>query len=154
MIFEHIFDLTSNQKQSLFDIWNAEYPEKLAYQNISEFEEYLSKLNSSIHFLLYDNSQEIKGWACTFDRESERWFLIILSHEIQKKGYGKQLLDILKEHETHLSGWVIDHNQDRKSNNEYYFSPLDFYKKSGFLVTDIKLKTEKISAIKIIWNKS
>ncbi|MCU0437722.1 MAG: GNAT family N-acetyltransferase [Raineya sp.] len=154
MLIQHISILNTTQKQTLFDIWNAEYPEKLAYQNIAAFEEYLSKLNSATHFLLYDDSQEIKGWACTFDRESERWFLIILNSDIHGKGYGKQLLKVLKEHETHLSGWVIDHHHDKKSNKEYYRSPLDFYTKCGFLVTDTKLKTEKISAVKIVWDKS
>jgi len=154
MLIQTTSTLTNTQKQSLFEIWNAEYPKKLAYQNVLEFEEYLSKLGSLKHFLLCTEAGEIKGWACSFERESERWFAILLANEIQKKGYGKQLLNVLQKEENSLNGWVIDHNQYTKPNGEIYRSPLDFYLKCGFLATDIRLETEKISALKIVWENS
>jgi GNAT superfamily N-acetyltransferase len=146
-------DLSPQQKEIICRLWNSEYPEKLAYNSISEFENYLNNLSYIAHYLLQDESEEMQGWAITFSRENEKWFAIIVNSKIQNKGFGTLLLNHLKTIESKLSGWVIDHNNDSKLNGTAYVSPLPFYLKNGFSVFNkIRIETEKISAVKIVWN--
>lgn len=152
-LIEHlIFD--ESQKKALFNLWNSEYPANLAYAELAEFEQYLNHLIDPKHFLLLDEQNQIKAWAFSFLREGANWFAIILAHEIQKQGLGKQLLDTLKSENEELNGWVVDHNATLKVNGEIYLSPLAFYEKSGFSILDgQRLELEKISAVKIQWKR-
>lgn len=144
--------LTLDQKQSLFELWNSEYPEKIGYNELSEFENYLDGLSNKEHYLLVDDQNQILGWAFTFFREEEDWFGIIINSGIQGKGFGVLLLDELKKNKLILNGWVIDHQNDLKQNNEPYLSPLGFYTKNGFLVhQNNRIENDKISAVKIRW---
>lgn len=144
--------LTKDQKNSLLNLWNNEYPEQLNYNSFTEFEHYLKPLTNQNHLLLLNHKNQIQGWAFTFKRENEKWFSLILDSKIQRCGYGKLLLDKMKESEKLLNGWVIDHNNDVKKNNEAYISPLNFYLQNNFTINEtIRLETETISAIKITW---
>jgi hypothetical protein len=146
--------LTLDQKQSLFELWNSEYPEKIGYNELSEFENYLEGLSNKEHYLVIDDQNQILGWAFTFFREQEDWFGIIIDSKIQGKGFGMLLLDELKKNKLVLNGWVIDHQNVLKQNKEPYLSPLFFYTKNGFLVEkDIRMENEKISAVKIRWER-
>lgn len=146
--------LSELEKLQVLDLWNNEYPEKLSYDNLDEFDNYLDKLNNIKHFLLLNDFNKILGWALTFDRENTKWFAIILSEKIKGKGFGRKMVNELKQHEHILNGWVIDHNNDKKKNGQIYFSPLEFYKKCGFeILSDTRLELEKISAVKIRWLK-
>ena len=42
--------LTQGQKQSLFELWNSEYPEKIVYKELSEFEKYLEEVSIIKHY--------------------------------------------------------------------------------------------------------
>ena len=144
--------LNTTQKAQIFELWNNEYPEKLAYLSMSDFENYLNELLNQNHYLYFDEDKKIRGWAFTFVRENEVWFAIIISTTIQRKGIGKQLLNELKSNETTLNGWVIDHNSDKKLNGEIYFSPLEFYSKNDFqIIKETRLELDFISAVKIKW---
>jgi GNAT superfamily N-acetyltransferase len=146
--------LTLDQKQLLFELWNSEYPEKIGYTKLSEFENYLDGLLEIMQFLIYDDLNQLLGWAYTFVRADDDWFGIIVNSKIQGKGFGTLLLDELKKNKLVLNGWVIDHQNDLKQNKEPYFSPLDFYTKNGFLVhQNNRIENEKISAVKIRWEK-
>lgn len=146
--------LDLEQKRQILQLWNNEYPEKLAYKNLEGFENYLEKLHNVNHFLLTDN-EEIHGWAITFMRDSEIWFAIILSGNIHGEGWGTKMLNELKQNKTELNGWVIDHNNDKKINGKFYKSPLEFYLKNEFKVlSDIRLELEMMSAVKIKWTKN
>lgn len=141
------------QKQQILQLWNNEYPEKLAYKNLEGFENYLEKLNEVNHFLLLDD-EKIQGWAITFKRESETWFAIILSGDLHGKGWGTKILNKLKQNTEELHGWVIDHNTDKKLNGNFYKSPLEFYLKNNFdILSDVRLELEIMSAVKIRWKK-
>ncbi|MBK9630990.1 MAG: GNAT family N-acetyltransferase [Saprospiraceae bacterium] len=145
-------ELNEQAKKQVLDLWNNEYPEKLSYNSLGEFDHYLQNLNRPNHFLLTDNIDIILGWALTFDRDNEKWFAIILSEKRQGKGLGRKMLDELKQVEPILNGWVIDHNNDKKKNGLTYVSPLKFYEKCGFEIqTDNRLELDKISAVKIKW---
>ena len=147
-------NLSTQEKESIFQLWNEEYPAKIGYQSISEFDAYLDNLSDVTHYLQHDEFDRIQGWAITFYRENERWFAIIINFKIQNKGFGTQLLNHLKSIELQLSGWVVDHSNDLKLDGTTYASPLCFYLKNGFSVcNEIRIDSEKITAVKIVWNK-
>lgn len=145
--------LSNEQKIEIFQIWNNEYPEKLAFQKAENFEEYLNKLEKPIHYIIQNNKNKIIGWALDFYRDNQKWFAIIIDGREQQNGFGKKLLNELKKHNTELNGWVIDHDNDIKINGEKYKSPLDFYLKNNFeVVSENRLENEVLSAVKINWN--
>lgn len=146
------FELSDQMKRRVFAIWNNEYPEKLIFNELSELDNYLQSLTNLSQFLLVNSKDSVVGWAIKFDRENERWFVIILSEEVKGKGLGRQMLEELKKGEQVLNGWVIDHNNDRKKNGEMYVSPIKFYEKCDFeILAATRLELEKISAVKIRW---
>ncbi|HSF89677.1 MAG TPA: GNAT family N-acetyltransferase [Saprospiraceae bacterium] len=145
--------LSAELKDMICQLWNMEYPQKLAITPTA-FDEFLEASASQTHFLIMENEKDLAGWAYTFDRDGDRWFSIIISHAHQGKGLGHVLLNLIKEKETQLNGWVIDHPHDRKQNGQPYLSPLSFYVKNGFTaLPDTRLENEKISAVKIEWKK-
>jgi len=146
--------LDESQKKALFWLWNNEYPAKLCYNEITQFENYLSQLQNTNHYLIYDDFKNISAWAFTFDRENSRWFAIILDKKTQNKGIGTQLLQHLKAEEKKLYGWVIDHENDFKVDGTKYKSPLIFYTINGFeILPKQRLEFDMISAVKIKWEK-
>ena len=154
MQFIKTLKLSKSQKQEICDLWNNEYPEKLNYRNLADFENYLKNLSIQSHIIMVDKDQNIKGWYFDFIRENEKWFAIILDSKFQGKGLGKKMLNLVKEKESELNGWVIDHSNDKKQNGEIYESPLSFYLKNGFeILVKNRLENEKISAVKIKWKK-
>src|SRR6478736_8594786 len=90
-------DLTLEQKQALFDLWNSEYPEKICYREISEFEIYLKGLQEIKHFLYVDDFNYILGWGFVFVRDKKNWFGIIINEKKQGKGFGTLFLKELKK---------------------------------------------------------
>ena len=64
--------LSEDQKTQVLDLWNREYPEKLCYNSLADFDEYLEKLTDHKNFLLINNENKIFGWAFTFNRENKR----------------------------------------------------------------------------------
>lgn len=142
--------LTIQQKNVIFELWNQEYPTQLAFTEIDALDIYLQNLENQQHFFALNENEQIVAWAFTFERDSERWFAIIIDSKQQRKGLGSLLLNVLKEKEQILTGWVTDHNNYTKQNGEIYPSPLPFYLKNGFAVCEnVRLKTEKLSAAKI-----
>lgn len=147
--------LTLEQKQSLFELWNSEYPERIGYNKLSEFQDYLEGLLTLKHYLLIDDLNELKGWAFTFVREEEVWFGIIIHSKIQGKRFGTFLLNELKKNSSVLNGWATDHQNDVKRNKNPYLSPIGFYYKNGFYVCkNIRIENDKISAVKIRWENA
>jgi len=153
--FIKLKELSKTNKEEVLSLWNNEYPEKLAYNTLQDFENYLENLTEQSHILLIDNNEKIKGWYFDFTRENEKWFVIIIDSKLHAKGLGTRILNIAKEKEIELNGWVIDHNNDRKKNGEIYRSPMDFYLKNGFKrLEKVRLELEKISAVKMQWRKA
>lgn len=154
MEFIKLTELSKNHKKQILNLWNTEYPVKLSYPSFADFENYLKNLTEQSHIVMVDENNKIKGWYFDFVRENEKWFAIILDSSLHGKGFGTKILNFAKETETVLNGWVIDHNNDKKKNGEFYNSPLDFYLKNGFeKLSEIRLELDKISAVKIKWTK-
>ncbi|WP_324720375.1 N-acetyltransferase [Salinimicrobium sp. HB62] len=146
--------LSKADKKEIFHLWNNEYPEKLSYKSLPDFEVYLQNLTGQSHILLKDENQNIKGWYFDFMRDNQKWFALILDSKLHGKGWGTKMLSLAKDKEKELNGWVIDHNADKKKNGERYLSPLIFYLKNGFRKLDEqRLELNKISAVKINWTK-
>ena len=142
------------ERKQIMELWNNEYPESLRYHSLQEFEDYLSNLTDQFHILILSEEGQILGWYFDFIRENERWFAAIIDSSIQGKGFGADLIGKAMEKRILLNGWVIDSKDYLKSNGQSYESPLGFYRKMGFTVkSDIRLNTEKISAVKIQWAK-
>ena len=80
-------ELNEQAKQQVLDLWNNEYPKKLSYNSLIEFDHYLQNLNNLKHYLLTGNIEITLGWPLTFDRDNEKWFAIILSEKVQGKGF-------------------------------------------------------------------
>lgn len=145
--------LSNREKREIFLLWNSEYPRSLAYERIEELQHYLDRLKDHSHKLLKDDNGQVKGWYIDFIRENKRWFATILHSGIQGQGFGSQLLNLAKQKREELHGWVIV-EECLKFNGDPYMSPVEFYKKNKFNVRkEVKLITEKISAIKIEWYK-
>jgi hypothetical protein len=58
MKITNTLQLSQEQKEQILQLWNNEYPEKLAYKSIDGFENYLEKLNEVDHFLLMNDDLE------------------------------------------------------------------------------------------------
>ena len=148
-------NLSDAEKQSIIRLWNAEYPTQLQHSGIDSFDEYLRPKGNLEHYLLTDEEENIKGWLATFIRDDEKWFALLVDGSEQKKGYGTQLLNKVKEFETEINGWVMDHEKDLKASGETYLSPIKFYLKNEFeIMFDVRLENETISAVKIRWSRS
>ena len=148
-------NLTSEEKQAVFELWNKEYPKNLGYTDLTEFDNYLNNLEEKHHVLVKDVEERIVGWYANFFRNNEIWFAMILNSCIHGKGIGSDLLRIAKNRNNNLNGWVIDHKLNLKANGSIYKSPLEFYMKNGFqLYPEIRLESPLISAVKISWSRT
>lgn len=146
--------LNKKQKKEIITIWNQEYPKKLELPTIIDFEEYLNGLKDKNHIIFTDETDAIKGWLVYFIREGEQWFAMLIDSSHQRKGLGSELLNMAKQRNMELNGWVIDNDREPRANGLLYKSPLGFYRKNGFKVfDDVKLAKKDISGIKIRWKK-
>jgi len=151
MDIESTTKLDLEQRRQLLLLWNREFPERLTYRDLDGLDRYLEQLHEARHLLLMEQ-EKLMGWYCDFDRDGKRWFAMILSSTIQKKGWGSRLLDKAKRSSRELHAWTIDHNNDRKQNGEAYNSPLPFYLRNGFtVVPELRVETPQLSAVKIHW---
>lgn len=146
--------LTPGQKEIMFTLWNKEYPAKLSFSDIAGLDNYLAALINPQFFLLQNDTEKIEGWAIKFIRTDEVWFALVIDSSVHGKGKGTVLLNKLKENESNLTGWVIDHEDDIKQNGEKYKSPMAFYLKNDFTIhPGRRFETEMMSAVKISWQR-
>lgn len=145
--------LNESMQKNLQRLWNAEYPEFFNYNNFEDFKNYLQKLEDVRHYLVTDPEEVIIGWATDFSRQDERWFGIVVKESYQGLGMGSLLINRLKEKNTQLSGWMIDHNRELKNNGTAYHSPVRFYRQHNFELDPADhIGFDRISAIKIGWS--
>ncbi|NRF40688.1 GNAT family N-acetyltransferase [Pedobacter foliorum] len=138
-------NLTEDQTNQIDHLWNQLYPIKLK----NRFKLLLKDIKEYNHHILFNESDEVIGWAVAFLRDEEIWFSILVHASNQNKGYGKMLIDSLKQNSEKLCGWVIDHNNDLRQDGSTYYTPMQFYQKNGFIVTEERIETDIISAVKI-----
>lgn len=138
--------LTDFQFQKINSLWNEEYPLSLK----DRFASLLEGVQNFNHYVIEDENGNIMAWAVEFEKDSEIRFSIIVKKKEQGNGLGKLLIGKLKEDLDEFYGWVIDHNDDKKENGEYYQSPLPFYIKQGFeILPDKRIDNNILKAVKI-----
>lgn len=96
LTFQHSITLSGEDIIALMNLWNHEYPTSLSYDKTADFENYIKTLLLPEHILI-KNKNHLIGWAAKFDRENDRWFVIILSKIVQGKGLGSELMNRLKK---------------------------------------------------------
>jgi hypothetical protein len=140
--------LTLQQEEQIDKLWNEEYPIKLA----NRFKLLLEGVQNYNHYILEDEQQNLRAWAVDFEKENEIRFSIIVRSDQKGKGLGSSLVEKLKLENEEFFGWVIDHDNDIKSNGKNYKTPMPFYLKHGFsMLKDFRIESEIISAVKIKW---
>ena len=155
MKFTETKTLNEHQKLDIIELWNKEYPEALSQKGLVEFDEYLHTLSNKNHILLLDENGTVKGWLIYFKRDNEQCFAMLVDSSLQGQGWGSRFLNLAKERNTELNGWVIDNDREPKQNGETYKSPIGFYLKNRFEVrTDIQLKKKNINGIKVTWKST
>ncbi len=140
--------LNNSQKEALRTLWNKEYPKTIHHYSFEKFEDYLKTLTNVSHTLVVKNDI-IVGWYADFNRDRERWFLLILDASIQGKGIGSEIIKKVKTKFPVLNGWVVASNSYLKEDGTIYQSPLEFYKKLGFTTFENVILEGSIKAIKI-----
>jgi GNAT superfamily N-acetyltransferase len=141
--------LTSLQSAQINQLWNDEYPLKLK----DRFPILLDGADWQNHYIILDEEQNVIAWAIDFEKEKQIRFSIIVDSKQKGKGLGSLLIKRLKEENKEFYGWVIDHNNDLKSNGEHYQTPIPFYLKHGFeILNDITIDNEMIKAVLIKWS--
>lgn len=146
--------LTAEQKKQIHNLWNREYPRELVHERLEDFDQYLEKCGRPVHYLIQEKDKSIQSWACSFTRDLEKWFVVLVKDKVQGLGHGTALVNKITAGESKISGWAIENDNFVKTDGKVYKSPLNFYRKTGFTICPaIKLKSEKISAVKIIWEK-
>lgn len=142
--------LTTHQSDQINQLWNDEYPLKLK----DRFPILLDGADWYNHYIILDEEQNVIAWAVDFEKEKQIRFSIIVASKHKGKGLGGLLIDKLKEENKEFYGWVIDHNDDLKSNGEHYQTPMPFYLKHGFeILNDIRIDNEMIKAVLIKWSE-
>ncbi len=142
--------LSEKQSSQINQLWNDEYPIKLK----DRFAILLDGADWHNHYIIEDKEQNVIAWAVDFEKEKQIRFSIIVDTKHKGKGIGELLITKLKEENEEFYGWVIDHNDDLKSNGTYYQTPMPFYLKHGFeILENIRLDNEMIKAVLIKWSK-
>lgn len=140
--------LTAHQASCINRMWNEEYPLKLK----DRFPLLLEGVVNYNHYVMEDEKGNVVAWAVEFERDGELRFSIIVTTTQIGKGIGALLLERLKAENNEFYGWVIDHNDDVKSNGEQYQTPIPFYLKHGFeILHDVRIDTKMIRAVKVKW---
>ncbi len=147
-------DLTKDDRQGLYHLWNSEYPAGISYAALSGFDIYIQGLSQAEHVLAKDELGNVLGWYVQFVRGGANWFVLIIDHKVQHTGLGSKLLKIACKEGTTLYGWVVDDDDETKLDGTIYQSPLGFYIKNGFELMEERLELETISAVKIKWEGS
>ncbi|MES2780779.1 MAG: hypothetical protein V4651_12875 [Bacteroidota bacterium] len=140
--------LSAHQASAIDKMWNEEYPLKLK----DRFPMLLEGVVNYNHYLVEDEAHNLLAWAVDFEKDGEIRFSIVVKAAQKGKGFGALLVNRLKVENNEFYGWVIDHNDDVKSNGERYETPMPFYLKHGFeILQDVRIDTEMIRAVKIKW---
>jgi len=145
--------LSPAEKEQVKTMWNGEYPSSLSFNSIADLDIFFNNVQNPKHYCCTE-ANTLAAWMSIFTRDEEIWFSIIINKNHQKRGIGRMLLNKAKECYSVLNCWVVDEDSYLKQDGTPYSSPLKFYQKNGFeVLSEIRLNTEKLSAVKIRWTK-
>lgn len=146
--------LNDQDKDAIYNLWNELYPKPVIFGSIKDFDSFLSQGKKRYHIILRDSQNKLIGWLSVFDRVDIKNFVMLVSEQHQGIGIGRSLVNEMKKREVLVQGYVVKSNDYTKGNGELYLSPIEFYTKSGFILTGEKLKKEDFETYKIIWSKT
>ena len=145
--------LSNQDKRQIFIIWSAEYPKQSVFNSYDEFDTFILSLVNPTHYLIKNNDDRLLGWLVTIDRDGGRWLIILVDSSEQKQGIGSRLLDEMKQIESSVSAWITPHNNYFKADGTPYITPLPFYEKNGFILTDETFVKDDFGGTRIYWKK-
>lgn len=146
-------ELSGTQKEAIFHLWNAEYPAVIQLPALEDLDRYLAQQMPKYHLFLADDQGAVMGWLFLFEREEETWFAMILDRAVQGQGHGTSLLKEAGRLIAIMNGWAIDTDEYFKADGSPYRSPLNFYRRTGFVVLENRL-TQPFSAVKVRWERN
>jgi GNAT superfamily N-acetyltransferase len=151
--FRTVKEFTDSELAALYQLWNQEYPQSIAYHNCQELIHYLSLLNNLNHVLIL-KEEKVVGWYWDFMRDGNQNFAMILGRNFQGLGIGTACLNRAKTKHSQLFGWVVDRDEFKRADGSTYPSPVAFYVKNGFeILADKRFESEKLSTVQILWEK-
>lgn len=142
-----------NIKQ-IYSTWNSVYPLQANFKSMADFKIYLEKAVDQRHYVFRNNNGVINGWLMTFNRDNKRNFVLLVNEDKQNNGIGTCLVEEMQKIETEVVGWVVVSDAYLKANGSNYRSPINFYKKHNFYVTDERCDTNNLLTVRIAWSAS
>ncbi len=146
--------LTPTDEDRILRIWNNVYPVQVIFREAPEFHAYLDKAADAKHFIKRDDHLSVIAWLMTFNRDEKRYFVMLVSDDMQQRGIGKELVMAMKKAENNVSGWVVDSDHYQKADGKTYLSPMIFYKKLGFEITDKSMTRDDFVVRMITWGRA
>lgn len=151
LTYRYAKQLSGADREAIFRLWNAHYPQELCYGLRDELDEYLAGLHHARHVLVENSTKEVLGWLCTFQRDSSEWFVIILDDQVQRKGLGRSLIEDMQSSYASLKGWMLVQDDLLRQDGKPYSSPASFYTKLGFEMAGDVLEAKGLTFSKIHW---
>lgn len=131
-------------------LWNEEYPTTL----VGRFPMLLEDTLLFKHFIILNEEENVMAWAAYFQKDEEIRFSILVGRSHQGKGYGKQLINAMKNELPKFYAWVIDKEHFIRKDGKTYTSPLSFYLNLGFeILPDQRIDNDMINAVKVRFSK-
>lgn len=146
--------LSSLDQLQIFNLWNAVYPIQAVFALENDFKKYLNAATDKVHYVCRNGDESIGGWLMTFTRDNDRYSVLLVSESNQGKGIGRELLEKMQEMESKVFAWLVISNAYIKLDGSLYHSPINFYKKFGFVTTNEILEKNDFSTIKLEWRKA
>jgi len=142
--------LSEKHHAQINELWDEEYPTTLA----GRFPMLLDDAIMFKHFLILDQAENVLAWSVYFQKDDEVRFSILVGRSNQGKGYGKQLINAMKNELPEFYGWVIDKPNFIRKDGSSYPSPLSFYLKLGFkILPDQRIDNDMINTVKVTFAK-
>ncbi|MCB0760187.1 MAG: GNAT family N-acetyltransferase [Flavobacteriales bacterium] len=140
MKIRETYFLNNVDRSAIRELWNSEYPQIMAHDTDESLGAYLTKLDDAHHVLMEFNNQLV-GWMCDFERNTERWFVIIIDRSVQHQGWGSHLLEYLDSEQMHY-GWILSSEGQLRADGTPYPRTEAFYTKNGFTIEPVETHSE------------
>lgn len=146
--------LNEADRNNIFELWNTLYPSQVTFSTYQDFESFLEASKKQLNVVHRNDQGILSGWLMVFERDNKRNFVMLISENHQAKGVGRLLVDEMKKREDQVQGWIVTDSTYVRSDGRLYKSPLGFYKKLGFSITNDQWTKKDLRSTKIIWSKS
>ena len=141
--------LDSKLIKQLFKAWNEEFPESMAFESLKDFKVFLGKMENARHFVTFRrNNKDISAWMALYNKNNERWIVLLLPTFQIENTLATELLRMSKELENELNVWVIDHLKPQTNRVQFFLD-------NGFDYAEkVRFENETATVVKMRWTKS